>query len=344
MPLRPAESDRWNRYAIPESNFSASFLGKPVFGSGRIRLLRENVQTDQLRGNANGFDFFLGVFSHPAPRNKSHHEMLIDVEKALSVQGDIKKSESLKVSGNQGREYVQDTDDGRITHGRVFVVGDRMVHIRAVGSTTLVPGTISLEFIKSLQVSDSGATENAVPDFELTAAQQERNRVIMDGVRKLEGLMAEHIHKRCSMNFAPQYLSISAGLDLGNRRFLVHPGKLPVIGVDLIVVNTPRGALIANLAPVYEKATDENSIMAPEGYALAGINVNAGKWIKGLQFIFMKVTPLGFDTSRAKKSEWYGTPTSGIPETIGGDGRPVYGIWQCQKDVCKSIGLIRESN
>ena len=146
------------------------------------------------------------------------------------------------------------------------------------------------------------------------------------------------------MNFPAAYLSISAGKDVGTRRFMFHPGKLPIVGVDLITASSKEGSIVTNLAPIYGEATDENSIMATDGYALAGLEVNAGAWVKGVRLIFMKVTPIGFDTSKSYRTEWFGSRPSGVAEKLGGDGRPVYGFWNCRTDICKSIGLIRENN
>ena len=285
------------------------------------------------------YDFSLKAFKFPE-RGRTDKQMLNATELAI---GDIEFGKSIEVDEFNGREY-RITDSARSTHGRLFVADDYVVHIKVDGLSTMVPGVLSREFLGSLLLRSSNLTEARPPKFDLTPEQQDRDQAISDRLKKLESLVEQDIGIKALMNFPPAYLSISAGKDAGDRRFMVHPGKLPVIGMDLIEVKTRSGSIITNIAPIFDEATDENSIMAREGYALAGMEINAGSWIKGVRPVFMKITPIGFDTSKSYRENWIGTRPSGIPERIGGDGRPVYGIWSCRTTICKSLGLIRECN
>lgn len=341
MERMPTVGERWNRHQVADTDFSASFPGKPESATERIRVSRTSVRASVLKVDVNDFSFSLMAFEFPSPRGKTDKLMLNESEKAF---GEIEFAKSIEFDGCIGKEY-RITSSSESTHGRFFLVGTDIVHIRVTGSSTLVPGMLSREFLGSLLVRANGnRNETALPEFELTDDQKALEQAISENVREIEALIAEHIRSGGLMNFPPAYLSISAGKDAGNRRFLVHPGKLPIRGVDIIEAKTRNGTIISNIAPIFGEPTDENSIMANEGYALAGLEVNAGAWIKGVRLVFMKITPVGFDTSKSYRSRWYGTRSSGVPERLGADGRPVFGLWMCRTTICKSIGLIRESN
>ena len=337
----PSVADRWNRHQLGSTKFSASFPGEPTSANERIRVARTNVDVDVSRASVNDFDFSLSTFKFPSPRGKTDRLMLNESEAAF---GDIEFGKTIEFDGFPGKEY-RITDSAKSTHGRFFLVDNQVVHIKVNGSSTMVPGVLSHEFLESLQLRLTGSRTDTRPAaFELTVEQVARDAAISNNVRQIESLVSEYIRTGGLMNFPAAYLSISAGMDSGDRRFLVHPGKLPILGVDLIVVKTGSGSLIAQMAPIYGEATDDQSIMANQGYALAGIEVNSGAWIKGVRLVFMKITPVGFDTSRSYRSQWYGTRSSVVSEKLGGDGRPVYGFWMCRTNLCKSIGLIRENN
>ncbi|MDG2469904.1 MAG: hypothetical protein P8M80_11535 [Pirellulaceae bacterium] len=335
----PSPADRWNRHQLGGYDFSATFLGDPKPGKKRLRVARKNVDMDTLSVSENGFDFSLSAFKYPET-NKEAKEMLNATELAL---GDIEYGKSIEKDGFSGRQY-RITDSSVSTHGQIFVVEPYVVHIKVNGSSTMVPGVLSQDFLGSLLTRPVDFSEKKTPPFELSEKDTERQPVIGQNLRDLGVLVSEHIRTGGLLNFPAAYLSISAGKDVGTRRFLFHPGKLPIVGVDLITASSKEGAIVTDIAPIYDKPTDENSIMAKDGYALAGLEVNAGAWVKGVRLIFMKVIPTGFDTSKSYRTEWFGSRPSGVAEKLGGDGRPVYGFWGCRTDICKSIGLIRENN
>lgn len=339
MDSMPSPADRWNRHQLIGTPFSASFLGSPKKGKKRIRLNKKNVDMDTLQSVEKGFTFTLAAFKYPGTR-KDSKEILNQTELAI---GDIEFGESIEKAGYPGREY-RVTDTAKSRHGGIFAIDDMVVHISVEGSSTMVPGVLSREFIGSLLTRSIDLTENKPPTFELDDQQQSHDKAISQNMRDLGVLVSEHIRTGGLMNFPAAYLSISAGKDVGTRKFLFHPGKLPIRGVDLNVVKTNEGDVITNFAPIYGEATGDQSVMARPGYALAGIEVNAGVWVKGVRLVFMEVTPIGFDTSKSYRTDWFGTRPSGVGEVLGGDGRPVYGIWCCRTNICKSIGLIREDN
>ncbi len=337
----PSPADKWRRVAVPDLNISAQFLGQPTTSESRLRVNRQNARVREISASVQNQKFALGVFRYPASADQTNRRILDDVQSAI---GNIEHTHSVSVSGHPGRSY-QIIDSARSVDGCFVLMDDLVVHIRVTGPSSRVPGPVSEKFVTSLRLGEDAAPSRAVvPEIKLDEQQQARNETLLENVRSLENLMDSSIHPRCRMNFAPHYLSASAGQDRGQRRFIVHPAKLPVIGIDLIEVNTNAGKVIANIAPIYEHATDSKSLMAREGYALAAINVNADQWVKGVQFVFMEITPRGFNKGRSYTSKWYGTPASGTGQRLGGDGRPVYGIWMYRSRYVKSLGLIRERN
>ncbi len=99
-----------------------------------------------------------------------------------------------------------------------------------------------------------------------------------------------------------------------------------------------------------EKVT--NKVIARPGYAVGGINVyhtnNDGR-IQGLQVIFMKMVPaegrLDHSSSSTYRSLWFGTiPHKDKPKELGGDGRPVVGVYGFRGADCDCIGLVQVSN
>ena len=99
-----------------------------------------------------------------------------------------------------------------------------------------------------------------------------------------------------------------------------------------------------------EKVT--NKVIARPGYAVGGINVyhtnNDGR-IQGLQVIFMKMVPaegrLDHSSSSTYRSLWFGTlPHKDKPKELGGDGRPVVGVYGFHGADCDCIGIVQVSN
>ena len=165
--------------------------------------------------------------------------------------------------------------------------------------------------------------------------------------------MDEVLGMRSRIGFPAAYLSESVGSESTNRSFFADPNKLPVTGVDVTIAKRGNDEAIRLVAPIYDgKSTDSKTILARNGYGVGAINVHVKdnvpgtQHIVGLQFVFMKVTDKGFDTSDQYSSDWVGEkPLSGNGISIGpGDGRPVYGFWLRPGLTLNSIGLIVEAD
>ena len=94
-----------------------------------------------------------------------------------------------------------------------------------------------------------------------------------------------------------------------------------------------------------------NKVLARPGYAVGGIltyHINDGR-IQGIQVIFMKMLPgegrLDQSSSNSSRSLWFGSrPRKEKPKELGGDGRPVVGVYGFRGADCDVIGLIQMSN
>ncbi len=337
----PSIADVWNRVAIGNSEVSASFLGKTSRDNRRLRVARTNVDFTVLRSEIEGYTFELSRFRFPSPSGKTPKRILNETEQSFGEE--IKKAKSIEHLGVLGRDYRIATS-GVSTHGRYFFVDDHIVHATLKGSSLLVPGALSHEFLNSLIFEIKDKPTDKPLQFELDDDQKTLVKSMGENIRQIELLMDEYIHKRCRLNFAAHYLTVSVGKPSNARNFIAHPGKQPIVGVDVLTTKARRGPVLVKLAPIYdaEKPTNDASVMAREGYALAAVNVNSRGWIKGVQLVFMRVTDLGFDTQDSYVSDWYGTKSSNFKK-LGGDGKPVYGFWTSGSKHISSLGLIREN-
>jgi hypothetical protein len=148
---------------------------------------------------------------------------------------------------------------------------------------------------------------------------------------------------------------------LGGRDLPDMPGVL--VGFEFFEQKSHGFPDIRSLRPIFltkdglvpgkergrmEKIT--NKVLAKPGYAVAGLLVhhNPGR-IQGIQVTFMKMDPgtLRLDTSPAStyRSLWFGTrPRGDKPKELGGDGRPVIGVFGKSGADCDTIGLIQVTN
>ena len=87
---------------------------------------------------------------------------------------------------------------------------------------------------------------------------------------------------------------------------------------------------VGRLAPVYSSDQPKQHTaraVARKGYAVAGADVNADKYVLGIRLHFCRVKADGtLDKKDAYVGEWIGTPAEGKATTLVNDGRRVLGI------------------
>jgi hypothetical protein len=114
----------------------------------------------------------------------------------------------------------------------------------------------------------------------------------------------------------------------GDFRFVDPKGRL--LGLDYAPGTWDKQKVVAQLTPVYSadqpKAHAARSV-ARTGYAVAGAEVNADKYLNGIRLLFRRVKPDGtLDEKDAYAGEWIGVAPAGKAATLANDGRRVLGI------------------
>jgi hypothetical protein len=114
----------------------------------------------------------------------------------------------------------------------------------------------------------------------------------------------------------------------GQFRFVDPKGRL--LGLDYAMGTWEKQKTVAQLTPVYSASQPKSHTarsVARKGYAVAGAEVNAGKYVYGIRLLFRRVKPDGtFDEKGAYAGDWIGTPPDGKATTLVNDGRRVLGI------------------
>lgn len=365
-------ASEWWRVDTSVPGISASFPGDLQSSEKEFEVDGKSVTGREMRGNIQGQRYTMTVYDNPSP-GESDTAVLAAFEAALNVDRDTTlEFDSCPASEFKGRR------DSYGVHGRVVNAGDYVVVVRVEGPTSLIPGDISVKFLDSLRISkkemasiDSGSGDSMAldpfaldgdapiqntapvdpssvdrfrsgPPISLTPAERMRDSDANKYVRAIEAAMDRIIHQHCRLNFAPHYLSVSVGDNTGERRFITHPSKLPIVGFDYNAVRTGSTHAFTMLTPVYNVDDHKPAITARDGYAVSGIYVNGKTHVEGIKLVFAKITDRGFDTGQTYESEWLGTPPSGPGRLISGNGKPVYGIWMFRGQSVRSLGLIRE--
>jgi hypothetical protein len=131
----------------------------------------------------------------------------------------------------------------------------------------------------------------------------------------------------------------------GQFRFVDPDGRL--LGLDYHLGEWEKRKVVARLTPVYSidqpKSHSVRSI-ARKGYAVAGAELNADKFVYGIRLLFRRVKPDGtFDTKDAYAGEWIGVPATGQATKLVNDGRRVLGILIQQGAIVDRFALVVEA-
>ena len=83
------------------------------------------------------------------------------------------------------------------------------------------------------------------------------------------------------------------------------------------------------------------SVLAKDGYAVAGIITKKNNLLDGFKVIFMRMDGAKLNSKDSYESEWQGSTFGGEEIALGGDGRPVVGIHGRSGLVLDSLGLVQ---
>jgi hypothetical protein len=138
------------------------------------------------------------------------------------------------------------------------------------------------------------------------------------------------------------------GGDGGQEFRLVGESDQPVVGVRYTLRQQDGEQAISRLDPLFERdaAAGKERIVARPGYALAGFNVDAGKYVNALQIIFMRQNADGsLDPSDQYTSDWFGNHRRKNTRQLGCTGAKVLGFQgRGGSVVLNAVGLVILAN
>ena len=123
----------------------------------------------------------------------------------------------------------------------------------------------------------------------------------------------------------------------------VSPTGESVIGFRHSLGSWAGESALRQLDPLYSRDARGvgEAIWAREGYAVGGLNVDAGQFVNAVRIVFMRVTTDDrLDPSDSYTSEWIGQPTGGEPTSMGGTGARVTGVHGRRAAILDAIGLV----
>jgi hypothetical protein len=101
---------------------------------------------------------------------------------------------------------------------------------------------------------------------------------------------------------------------------------------------------VSRLTPVYSADQPKSNTarsMARKGYAVAGAEVNADKYVYGIRLLFRRVKSDGtLDAKDAYAGDWIGVPSTGEATKLVNDGRRILGIHLQQGAIVDRFALV----
>lgn len=138
--------------------------------------------------------------------------------------------------------------------------------------------------------------------------------------------------------------SLPAATGLTPFRYVDPDGRL--LGLDYHIGEWEKRTTVWRLAPVYSADQPKQHAgrsMAKKGYAVAGAEVNADKYVLGIRLLFSRVKADGsLDAKDSYAGEWIGTAPEGKATTLINDGRRVLGIHFHQGGIVDRFALVAE--
>lgn len=137
-----------------------------------------------------------------------------------------------------------------------------------------------------------------------------------------------------------------AGDTTGGGLFRFVDPERPLLGVESRMGAWDNEPSVGQLVPVFARdqpVTIQPRVIAPEGYAVGGVNVHTKRYVNAVQLVFLKLTPDGrLDPGDTSTSDWIGNPGDGEPIRLGGDGRRVIGIHCRQGAILNALALVMD--
>ncbi|PHS13739.1 MAG: hypothetical protein COA78_06515 [Blastopirellula sp.] len=128
--------------------------------------------------------------------------------------------------------------------------------------------------------------------------------------------------------------------------WIVDKNLRPVIGIRYSQGSWGATKTLAELEPIFDRSAKPKggrtqTVLARDGYALGGINVNATKYVHAVRLLFLKIKPDGsLDPDNRDITDWLGIPESSDTQSILGNGKPVIGFKVRKGAILDSVGLV----
>jgi len=117
-----------------------------------------------------------------------------------------------------------------------------------------------------------------------------------------------------------------------------------LLGVEYRLGAWDNEPCLAQLVCVFDRdqpTTLPDRLMAKEGYAVGGVNVQSIRYVNAVQLVYMKLLPDGrLDAADSYTSDWFGHPGNGTESTLAADGRKVIGIVSQQGAILNGVALV----
>jgi hypothetical protein len=125
----------------------------------------------------------------------------------------------------------------------------------------------------------------------------------------------------------------------------VAPDGGLLLGVHFKLSEWDRQQVVDSLRAVFDSDAGANAgeqtIVAPEGYAVGGLIVDADKYVNAVQLVFLRVTSDGaLDPAERLTSELIGAPSGRPTRTLAADGAKVIGLHGRKGLVLDGVGLV----
>ena len=124
----------------------------------------------------------------------------------------------------------------------------------------------------------------------------------------------------------------------------VDAGGKPVVGFRYATGSWLGTPALRQLDPLYDRAVPggtSQTILARDGYAVGAVHVEAGKLVRAVRVVFMRVLPDGqLDVFDAYSSDWIGQVTGQGVKQLGGTGALVLGVHGRRAAVLDAFGLV----
>ncbi len=146
----------------------------------------------------------------------------------------------------------------------------------------------------------------------------------------------------------------SVGGDGGEPFEDIGPNRSFLAGFEVATADVSGKHKISSLQPVYvtrdgfvpgqlhgKKPRKHADIAPRSGYAVGAIVVKGQTYPEGFKVVFMRIRGTRLNTHDSYESDWIGGDSGGQATTLGGDGRPIVGIFGRSGADVDSIGLVQ---